>query len=79
MNSSNAKTRLNTINNYGGYIRIPKTKRLDWNVVNEIESALHPKKGKRRNFEYENGEYSNKKDNMSEGQPSTSVTMPDSA
>ena len=65
--------------NIGGYIRIPKTKRLDWNVVNEIDSALNPKKGKKRTFDYDSENFNGRRDSASEDQPSTSVTVPDSA
>ena len=50
--------------NHGGFILVPKSKRLDWNIVNEIESALNPIKGKRRDFSNESGKFSNNLDQV---------------
>ena len=50
--------------NHGGFFLVPKTKRLDWNIVNEIESVLNPIRGKRRDFSNDSGKFANKIDHI---------------
>lgn len=67
MSNSEAKfkrARVEYYRNHGGFVLVPKSKRLDWEVVNQIEAALTTTKGKRREFSNDSGKMANEIDHL---------------
>lgn len=58
------RARVEYYKNHGGIVLVPKSKRLNWEVVNQIEAALNTTKGKRREFSNDSGKMANEIDHL---------------